>query len=272
MKIIRLIPTNRILSILLAASAAVGFSASALAWGPDGHAAIGILSLDQLQPDAKAELQGILGSLDDQALVEACNWPDAVRKTDAWAWSYPLHFVNIPKGESYSKARDCPDELCAPEAIKKYAAELGDRQASQQQRRQAFAWVCHLTGDLHQPLHAGYSGDAYDRGGNNFAITFKGEQLNLHYFWDAALIKSRVGGRQQLIDALSRLPTEIAGDHWTAGMVDHWTDASHRLVQDEVYPQETQIAESYANKSWKIMQQRISTAATHLALIVNTVL
>ncbi len=270
---IRLILINHIFITWLAATAAVAFSTSVLAWGPDGHAAIGILSLDRLQPDAKAELQGVLGSLDEQTLIEACNWPDAVRKTDEWAWSYPLHFVNIPKGvPDYSKARDCPDDLCAPEAIKKYAAELGDRQASQQQRRQAFAWICHLTGDLHQPLHAGYSGDAYDRGGNNFAITFEGEQLNLHYFWDTALIKSRAGNRQQLIAAMRQFPAEAAGDNWTSEMVDHWTDVSHRLVQDEVYPQETQITESYADKSWKIMQQRVSTAASHLALIVNTVL
>jgi len=194
-------------------------------------------------------------------------------KPTSGTWSYPLHFVNIPKGVSdYSKARDCPDELCAPEAIKKYATQLGDQQASQEQRRQAFAWVCHLTGDLHQPLHAGYSGEAYDRGGNNFDITFEGEQLNLHYFWDAALIKSRAGSRQQLIAALRQSPTEAAADNWTPAMVDHWTDVSHQLVQDEVYPQETQITESYADKSWKIMQRRINKAASHLALIVNTVL
>lgn len=273
MKNIHLMSFNRILIMLFAFYAAVGFSTNISAWGEDGHAAVGILSLERLQADAGIELQRILGSLDEQTLVEVCNWPDTVKKTEEWAWSYPLHFVNIPKGaSSYSKSRDCPDQLCATEAIKRYAAELGDRKASMEKRRQAFAWICHLTGDLHQPLHAGYSGAAYDKGGNNFAITFAGEQTNLHYFWDSALIESRTSGLQQLIGVLGRFPVIQAGDDWSAGMADRWTDESHQLVQQEIYPQDPVITQSYADKSWEIMQQRVTTAASHLALIVNTVL
>jgi len=259
--------------MLFATFTTAAFSADTFAWGEDGHAAVGILSLGRLQSDASIELRRVLGSLDEPTLAEACNWPDAVKRTEEWAWSYPLHFVNIPKNESsYLKSRDCPEQLCATEAIKQYAVQLGDRQASMEKRRQAFAFICHLTGDLHQPLHAGNSGDAYDKGGNYFAITFAGEQTNLHYCCDSALIESRTSGRQQLIGVLGRFPVIQAGDDWSAGMVDSWTDESHQLVQQEIYPQDPVITQSYADKSWEIMQQRITTAASHLALIVNSVL
>ena len=259
---------NSIVTLTLCAT--MVFSADIFAWGQDGHSAVGILSLGQLQSETRIALERVLGSVDEQTIIAACNWPDAVRETDEWAWSYPLHFINIPPDESsYNKSRDCPEQLCATEAIKKYAAELSDRQASTEKRRQAFAWVCHLTGDLHQPLHAGY---AYDRGANDFAITFKGEQMNLHNFWDRALIKARAGGRQQLIEALSRFPMPQAGDNWSAGMVDSWTDESRQLVKEDIYPQDPEIRQSYANKSWEIMQQRMVTAASRLALIINTVL
>ena len=249
------------------------FSADIFAWGQDGHSAVGILSLGQLQSETRIALERVLGSVDEQTIIAACNWPDAVRKTDEWAWSYPLHFINIPPDESsYNKSRDCPEQLCATEAIKKYAAELSDRQASTEKRRQAFAWVCHLTGDLHQPLHAGYSGAAYDRGGNEFDISFAGEQMNLHNFWDRALIKARAGDRQQLIRVLGKFPTVPAGDNWLPGMVDLWTEESHRLVEEEIYPKDPEIRKSYADKSWKILQQRLITAASRLALIINTVL
>ncbi len=256
--------------MLLTASAAVGFSTNIFAWGQDGHAVIGILAAGDMQADAKTELQTVLGSLDEQTLAEACNWPDVVRETDEWAWTYPLHFTNLPPDESsYSQARDCPEQLCATEAIKKYAEQLGDRQASIEKRRQAFAWICHLTGDLHQPLHAGY---AFDRGGNEFDITLNGEKMNLHNLWDSALIKSRAGGRQQLINILSKSPMVQAGDNWSAGMVDRWTEESHQLVRQEVYPQDPEISQSYADKSWGIVQKQLISAASHLALIVNTVL
>jgi len=249
---------------------AFGISTAVHAWGAEGHNAVGILALRQLQPGARDELGKILGSIDDQAMVEACNWPDTIREKDEWAWSAPLHYINIPHGiSSYSEVRDCPQQQCATEAIKKYARELGNRRASQERRRQAFAWLCHVTGDLHQPLHAGF---ADDRGGNNFEITFAGEATNLHSFWDHSLIETRAGDWQTLVRLLADFPAVAPGSHWTDGMVDDWTNESHALVQRWVYTTADVIGKDYEEQSWEMLQQRITTAASRLAMIVNTVL
>jgi len=261
---------NRLLTILFIACATAGFYTKSFAWGHDGHAAVGIISLGQLSEESRLELESILGSVDDQTIVEACNWPDVVRKTKQWEWSYPQHYVNIPPGEpDYSEARDCPDQMCATEAIKKYALELGDRRASGVKRQQAFAWLCHLVGDLHQPLHAGY---AHDRGGNEVNITFQDQQMNLHNCWDRALIKQRAGNWQTLVKVSGRFPTVQTADNWTPGLVDSWTEESHTLVEQDLYPANPVITQNYANKSWEILQQRITTAAARLAFIIETVL
>ncbi len=246
------------------------FSNASFAWGRDGHATVGILAMEMLPVSTSAKLRGVLGSTDDQTMLKACNWPDAIRETEQWAWTYPLHYINIPQGEArYSKPRDCPDQLCATEGIKKYAAILADKQASQESRQQAFGWICHLTGDLHQPLHAGY---AFDRGGNNFDIDFSGEQMNLHNFWDRALIQQRAGDWQHLVAVLRQSPAPPAGDNWTPAMVDRWTEESHQLVETEIYPESPEISQCYADRSWALLQRRINTAATHLALIIRTAL
>ena len=136
-----------------------GYSPDSTAWGSDGHTAIGVLTIEQLQPAARRELEFIAGPLDDQSMMKACNWPDAIRETEKWAWASPRHYINIPRGESvYLESRDCPDHICNTEAIKDSATQLGNRQAGKGQRWQAFAWLCHLVGDLHQPLHAGFAG------------------------------------------------------------------------------------------------------------------
>ena len=270
MVINRLPPIKRLLLTLITSCVATSFSFNIHAWGHDGHAAVGILAIGQLSAETRTQLEGVLGSVAEQTIVKACNWPDTVRETAEWEWSYPLHYINIPPGESgYSESRDCPDQKCATEAIKHYALELGDQQVSNEKRRQAFAWVCHLVGDLHQPLHAGY---AHDRGGNEFEINFKGEQTNLHNFWDRALIKDRVGDWQGLLRVLSQYPTVQTGDDWTGVMVDRWTEESHRLVEEELYPANPEITQNYADKSWAILQQRINTAASRLALIIESVL
>jgi hypothetical protein len=244
------------------------FSGTAFAWGHDGHGATGILAIDQLQPEVRLELQNILGSVDDETLIEACNWPDAVRETEEWSWTYPTHYINLPKGENhYLESRDCPDQLCATQAIKKYAVILGDDQSPRIERQQAFAWVCHLTGDLHQPLHAGF---AADRGGNDFEIVFENEQTNLHGFWDSTLIKNRATDWIGLLEILRVYPVVEASNNWAPEMVNQWTDESHQLVMETIYPKAPVITDDYANESWELLQQRLSTGASRLALIINS--
>ncbi len=261
---------NRIFCTVIASFALSGFSPESFAWGPDGHSAIGILAIEQLQPDARRELEGIVNPLDEQAMIKACNWPDSVRENEEWDWSAPQHYVNIPRGDFlYLESRDCPDKLCATEAIKKYAAELANDQASQEKRWQAFAWLCHLVGDLHQPLHAGY---ADDRGGNDFDIIFKNEQINLHGFWDFEVINQHAGSWQELVRLLSASPAAQPDSNWSEEMVNDWTNESHALAGKVVYPATMNIDETYVQKSWGIAQQQLNSATSRLALIINSVL
>ncbi len=246
------------------------YSTVALAWGSNGHTTVGTLAVRQLNAEALSELETIMGSLDQQAISEACNWPDEVRETDEWSWSYPLHYINIPRGDfEYLESRDCPQQHCATEAIKRYAGELGEPGASKEKRWQAFAWLCHLTGDLHQPLHAGF---ADDRGGNDFEVVFRGEQTNLHSLWDSALIARHAKNSAELTQIVSDIPASEISENWSPEMVNRWTNESHELAKQRVYPASKMIDENYERQNWPLIQRRMSTAASRLALILNSVL
>jgi hypothetical protein len=238
------------------------------------------MAVNQLQPGALHELQNIVNPLNKSAMTQACNWPDEIRESVDGEWSGPLHYANIPRGEAvYSAARDCPahrDHIdfperpaqhCVTEAIKFYAAGLGQPQASREQRWQAFAWLCHLVADLHQPLHAGF---ADDRGGNTIDVIFRDEPMNLHHFWDSALIDQEAGSWQYLIGELIEFPSVQAGSGWSPGMVDDWTGESHKLAAENAYPPSENIDEHFARQSWELTQQQIRLAAARLALIINT--
>ena len=246
------------------------YSTVALAWGSNGHTTVGTLAIRQLNAEALSELETIMGSLDQQTIGEACNWPDEVRETDEWSWSYPLHYINIPRGNfKYLKARDCPQQHCATQAIKRYAGELGDPEASEEKRWQAFAWLCHLTGDLHQPLHAGF---ADDRGGNDFEVVFRGEPTNLHSLWDSGLISLYTNNTEELTQLVSAIPASEISENWSPEMVNSWTNESHELAKQRVYPASKKIDENYERQNWLVIQRRMSTAASRLALILNSVL
>ncbi len=271
---------SHVIFTTLASFALLGFSNHSFAWGGDGHTAIGILAVNQLQPDALHELESIIRPLSKEAMAKECNWPDVIRENEDDAWSAPLHYVNIPRGiDVYEQARDCPlrtehlnhperpPGYCVTEAIKHYATGLGNRQASYDERRQAFAWLCHLVGDLHQPLHAGF---ADDRGGNNIDVKYKGKKMNLHRFWDSGLIKEQADSWQYLVGQTSPFPTVQADSNWSPEMVNDWTSESHQLAERAAYPSKKKIKAAFEEKSWEHIQQQIALAASRLALIINT--
>ena len=239
----------------------------AVAWGPEGHRQVGMLALQGLDQAAASRVDEILEGGDDEAIDQACNWPDAVRITPAWEWSAPQHYVNIPRSSAhYDRQRDCPDGLCVTEAIKKYAAQLDDPQLDKRKQWEAFAWLCHLVGDLHQPLHAGYRDD---RGGNDVEVNFQGETINLHQFWDSALIRENMGSSGDWHRPASAAGSEFSGDRWNPALTDDWTDESHWLVKEAAYPPGKIIQADFAVSSWLLIREQWLKAGDRLALILN---
>lgn len=256
-------------------------SSDSNAWSADGHSAIGILAMSQLDTHARSELESIIGPLNDESMMEACNWPDHVRETDVvaesekWKWSGPQHYINIEEGETqYEQTRDCPDGICATEAIKKYAQQLAADTASKTERWQAFAWLCHVTADLHQPMHAGFE---KDRGGNSVEVVFNDKTVNLHEYWDFEVINANTnaGGLQALLEVLGDPGVGQASSDWSPCMVNDWTNKSHELAFTKGYPPALPscnvIDDAFEQQSWDIVQTQIPLAASRLALIINTV-
>lgn len=245
-----------------------------LAWGRVGHTVIGNAAVAALDPAPRAELLDILQATSAETLAgaieEACFWPDTLRESAEWSWSAPQHYVNIPRSsDRYDRQRDCPDGLCVTEGILKYAAELGRPGLGRERRWQALAWLCHLVGDLHQPLHAGFRDD---RGGNRVDIEYRGEHSNLHHFWDSMLANQRLQGADLGTIALRGAPEALASRDWNPAGPATWTEESHALAATRAYPPGPVIDDTFADASWALVQQQWRKAAVRLAIILNSVL
>jgi len=258
----------------LLATALLLVSATAHAWGPVGHRVIGRAAFELLDPAARSRVMDVLGIEDAAAaagaLDAACNWPDDVRPTPEWAWSAPLHYVNLPRhSPHYERERDCPDGLCVTEGVLRYAAVLAQPTGTPQTRWQALAFLCHLVGDLHQPLHAGFRDD---RGGNRVEVTYHGEDGNLHEWWDGVLVQERVTDEDRQVVATAAAARALPATGWNPDDVARWTEESHDLALRVAYPPAREIDASFAARSWPIIERQWSRAAARLALILNAVL
>lgn len=262
-----------LLCLALATCSSLGL-AEALGWGPVGHSVVGNAAVAQLEAPARARLLEILGTESASELAravdDACFWPDTVRDAPQWSASAPLHYVNFPRSSArYDRQRDCADGVCVTEGVLKYAAELGRPGLDRERRWQAFAWVCHLLADLHQPLHAGFRDD---RGGNYVDIVYRGERSNLHRFWDSLLVNERLTDADSRAQAIALAAEPLELKHWRPADVADWTNESHALALSRAYPPGPGIEEAFADASWAVVQEQWRRAAGRLALLLNATL
>lgn len=295
----------------------VAMMAPALAWGPAAHAAIGELVEEALlpqdpglqsflarlrepeqRPRVEAALLGMKLPASGNMLQALANWPDVhKRQPGMLSDDDQRHYVNLPHTARYSPGQHCPQGLCSLETLLEQRAILANRRAPLAQRAVALAWVVHLVGDMHQPLHAG---KAEDRGGNLTCVVWQkrpsalentqhphcsGE--NLHAVWDSKIIAAVTGFNtpregtalaRHLRPGLARLNTSDPAmtarteAQWRT-VIERWHAEGQSLIQSErIYPPNRVITETYLQRHYATVRLQLLRAAVRLAALLRQTL
>ena len=315
-----------LLSSLAVAAALLGTPTAGQAWGVNGHAMVADIAMKILSdpatgaPATVAALQRLLpfahdvdsGTLPVKTIADIASAPDSYRagphpETTQW------HFVDIPlQAAGYDAARDChfsvdgtasvPEETCIVAKLPEMVAILADKSKSDQERGLALAFVVHLVGDIHQPLHAENDND---KGGNDRKFTWRGGTMptNLHTVWDSTLIDEQFGlpvahkdpdpNKNYKVDlgpaaeAIKRLSPAACpdkpGDWAHAGItgdmkatVKAWAEESHKLAPAAYtnlpagFP--TGWEDSYANYADSVIDCQLQKAGARLAEVLREAL
>ena len=139
------------------------------------------------------------------------------------------------------------------------------------------AWLLHLVGDVHQPLHAttrvSHDSPDGDSGGNDVMLCAKPCKNELHAFWDEILGSS--SSPKAAITAGKALPepdSTLAANTDTAV----WIKESFDAAQEKVYVPPIgpgdgpfAITQSYQSAAKELARQRIALAGVRLANVLN---
>lgn len=131
----------------------------------------------------------------DRILFErAAYWPDLARQLEKYnrpTWHY-IGWTWRQGADGSAHDTDLPvPEPNAVSQLVELARSVADTSGRPGKRAIHLAWIFHLVGDVHQPLHAASRVTERrderegDRGGNGFALD--DWNRNLHAFWDGAL-------------------------------------------------------------------------------------
>lgn len=203
------------------------FSANRVhAWGNTAHKIICEIAFKELNPQARAEVERLIG-LDPEfsTFSDSCTWPSYPRRRSK------EHYVNLRRSMVRLTNDPCPTaDKCVVTAIESDFKILTDAAVSDAGKLRALKFLGHWVGDVHQPLHVSF-GD--DRGGN--LIWGTGPCVReLHGVWDDCILETKLGTDVgSIATKLRRAVTPADRSQWNNLDVKTWANESFNIATSE---------------------------------------
>ncbi|HEX8160591.1 MAG TPA: S1/P1 nuclease [Pyrinomonadaceae bacterium] len=276
------------LSILLLAPA------SALAWDDTGHLLVSQIAYERLTPAAKTRVDAMAktirfcGKTYDGTTLGV--WMDDIKSDSSHDDLRVWHYTDIPVFDGVPPdPKMQPGKENAVARIVWAADALRKGLGSDKKDAELLAYIFHLVGDIHQPLHgatrvtaANKDGDA---GGNEFKIAGMPEVDNLHYYWDSAAGSFHFWSPSRPLDARERrrldsYAKQIVAANPAESMPEakeldpqKWAAESNELARTVVYalPENSTPTEAYEAKAQATARRRIALAGYRLANLLNSI-
>jgi hypothetical protein len=297
------------------------------AWNATGHQVVARIAWDAMTPAARRQVVALLeAGPGDACLVDllpadsrplavrqrefflrASTWADIVRageddtrpctRFSRGEWHYINYFWEGVSGASNGERPTDRPDLAPPTpnileqlpmlravavcATPPCGTDTADRAI-------ALAWILHLVGDLHQPLHTNARITSRtdeqhgDQGGNLFVLQAEPRIVRLHSYWDGILDRSVPRGRAEEQSVyVARLSAAVAQRHPRTTMLprlrpadyEAWAREGFEMTKASVYPATVKRGElpgdDYRRRAFTIAQEAIALAGYRLADLLN---
>lgn len=251
----------------------LGPTAPAWAWGRIGHRVISRLAENQLSPQAKAAISGLLAP--GESLATASLWADEHRRE--LPKSAPWHYVDVPLDEPrYHSvfAGDVPERGYVVDKIHDFKVVVKDSSRSLEDRRVALRFLIHFVEDLHMPMHVG---DNNDKGGNRTQVRFFDRGTNMHSLWDSGMIEFICDTEDFWLKDLAALDSPSARAAAATGTIEDWaTESLLAARQAYLIPDSgkrlksgQKLADAYLDANLPLLRRRLYQASVRLATVLN---
>jgi len=300
-------------ALTIIAAGVLAFPALASAWNATGHRTIAEIAWDNMTPHARARAVDLLmhgpaladlsslrpaagteAARDRALFLNAATWADLIRdRNQPWyaynrpTWHYADFYWDVVDGQPHDIPGTGPDSANAGERIIAFRAALADPSVADTTKAVDLAWLLHLVGDIHQPLHCSSRVTAQDTlprgdmGGNSFHLD---EHRRLHGYWDSILDEAvaREPGEDSIAFA-TRLARGIEEQHSLASLagpaastsVAGWERQGLHLAQTVVYAGVTagQVpSAAYQAEALETSEAQMALAGYRLATLLNEAL
>lgn len=297
------------------------FAFPASAWDDAGHKLTAYIAWQQMSPQVREHAVKILLSAPEDSHLSALllqnsrskeanereffmfasTWADIVRDRDFKNRFAKYHKSDWHYADTFWRGADGKVEILndfeeptgkAVERLFAFDKVLRDASASDADKAIALAWILHLGGDIHQPLHTSArvseTEPKGDQGGNLFLLTPadtpRESRVNLHWFWDS-IIGRNVPRKNDACDSeylpaiaqdiMKKYPPSKMQNQLKPGKFDEWQQESFQVASTKLFPatltRGEMPSEKYKKQAFEIAQQQIALAGYRLGEMLNQI-
>lgn len=293
----------------------------AFAWDSIGHKLSAYIAWRQMTPATREKVIKILlnapedsdlsalypqdarseAARQQELFMIAAYWSDIVRdrkfknrseKYHHGNWHYSDTFWKMENGQLKIVENPSEDGGKAVEKLFDFEKILKDKDKSDADKAIAIAWVLHLGGDIHQPLHTSARitdlEPKGDQGGNTFLLSPKDapreNQMNLHWYWDSIVgrVETRKSDAHDTVylppiaaKFMKKYPSAKMQNRLALGKFDQWQQESFKIATSELFPPTLirfqPAPASYTKKAFTIAEQQITLAGYRLGAMFNQI-
>lgn len=282
----------------------------AYAWDDFGHRVVARIAWANMTPEARTRAIAILraaapetglrgstsGTLSQEQrialFVFAATWPDVVRDTAnalrMEKYHHPYrHYVDTfwrqdtDFGPVMAVDRQPEGDLLRDAPRLQRWLESG----TPEQKALGLAWILHLVGDIHQPLHASGRISPRDPWGDGGGNTFRLGTRSLHSAWDGVLTDSLNAPRPVApLEAVTSAATMVMQRYPRSGFASEigqrdfgqWAREGVTIAQRDVYRaplvRDQPVPPAYRTAAFLAAEPRIALAGYRLAALLNEAL
>ncbi len=293
---------------------------SAFAWNYTGHEVVARIAWERMKPQTRKKVIALMlhapADADLASLLPADNRPMAVRQRDffvvasTWAdiikdrekparlekysrsiWHYINYFWKVENGRVIDVDELKPEKINIVERLAFLKGDVLIKNKPPGDIGIDIAWVVHLIGDIHQPLHTSARVTELepkgDQGGNLFLLTPAEtppkETKRLHAFWDEILNENIERGANEADVAyanriakliLRRYPAAKMKRRLKLGRYAEWANEGFTIAKTKVYPSSLlrfqTPSDQYRRRAYRIVEPAIALAGYRLAATLNS--
>ncbi len=307
--------------VLLTAIFCTFLALPALGWDDVGHKITGYIAWQRMSPQARENVIRILRAAPEDSQLSSYymtygpkseelkrleffmfmpSWADVVRdrafetryrKYHKGNWHYDDTFWRQVNGRVQVLTGFKEGGEAVPRMIE-FDETLRDASESNAEKAIAIAWLMHLGGDIHQPLHTSArvtdTEPNGDQGGNLFLLTPQGtprpDQVNLHWFWDS-IVGRNVRFTDKLCETdylesvakgmMKRHPFVRYQNELKLGQYDDWQKESFGYINTVVFTPDlsrNQMPSSqYRQRAFRHAERQLALAGYRLGETLNAI-